>query len=239
MGIIMKNNDQSKRPGSDGSKKHCKICLHETHPIRKCTCIALGSGSGSDEIATLKSSNNDQVTPIASSAHIQKNDQAVPPANQSANQLTLSNPNFNKLNIIQALINNKILSFNCDAEIGMITLVCKNPNLLSEEQKIALKEFVAALIKEFEQLLTERKITDKQYTPKIKKDHNGNILSLTLTAPTHGFYDSFIQQLTNKNLLPQPTPKPNLIKEEQQESKRLKRPWPPTPFPTRLIPPGE
>ena len=105
--------------------------------------------------------------------------------------------------IISDLLAKRLLFIDNNNELGTLTikLLC-NPKDLSPKQRDEFKKFVDAILKTLEEFKKENSISNRCNL--LKKDKEGNILSLRIMSLNPPHYDAFIQRLSNKNLLPLP-----------------------------------
>lgn len=109
-----------------------------------------------------------------------------------------------------------LLSIESDILRGLLTF--RKKSLLSEEEMKLLKDFLNIIKLEFisfKNKLNEDGISTKNFALLLKDD------SLTIRIPDPRYYDAFILQLTNKNLLPSPkTAQKNEVEMNAVEAKK-------------------
>lgn len=226
------------------AKPRCRICGKFLYEPPQCFGHG-GGGSGSESASETTnkddgkglSSNSNKKSDIISSASSAKT--SILPITNSTKTMPLTNDkNDKKFNtkIISELLSKKLLVLNNDREKGSLTikLLC-DLMLLSREQKSELNKFIVAILKELEEFKKENNISASCHI--MKQDKEGNITSLQVTLPKPDLYDTFIQRLVSKHLLP-------LQNIKQQENQKITYPedvdcFNPTPFPTKPTPSGK
>lgn len=194
-----KENKKREEQNKEASRLYCKLCKQEIFPDFRCVCSGGGGGGGggggeSEE----KASKDEGQAPVTGTEQIIEAVGEV--GNEDSEQLQLEEGGFNP-EVISELLSKKLLVIENDRESGALTIQC-DPNLLSTEEKNEVKNFVKAILKELAKFKEENGIS---YDPeKIEHDHEGNIRSLRISFPhSHPtIYDSFIDRLASKHLLP-------------------------------------
>jgi hypothetical protein len=167
-----------------------------------------GGGDNSQSGNSGEASTNDYVkgTPETASYAINTdsdaantNTTAYAKENLTSLQSSAANSMLFNSEVISDLLAKNLLLIDSNNELGILSIKC-NPELLSKDQKNDLKKFIDVLLKELDAFKKEKGISANCVT--INKDHAGNIVSLRITLPKPAMYDSFIQRLVNKNILP-------------------------------------
>jgi hypothetical protein len=209
----MQNNTQTQPDKKDPLAKliernPCARCRAAKMATCKCGGSSSGSGSSSDG-SEEKTEKADKKAPANVPGQlIDKETKELTMPTQAINSKNLTMQfrlNYNKKmfnsEIISELLSKKLLMIDNDKERGILTIKLQcDPKLLSEEQRNELKKFVNTILKELDAFKKEHKISANCAI--INKDNEGNILSLRIALPVPKIYDTFIQRLAVKNLLP-------------------------------------
>lgn len=193
---------EKKEAAAEAMPKLCKICFKEVSPKRICGGHR-GGGGGSDGTSAEKASPAKTIDEGTLAGEFSLIEGKLGPQRQA------DNDNFNP-EIIAKLVANGLLVIDNDRKSMTLTLKLQcAPNSLSEEQRLELKKFIAAILKELNIFKEKNHISDACFN--IIQDKEGNVLSLCITLPTVALYDAFIKQLANHLV---PTPNPTLQAED-------------------------
>lgn len=200
---LIREAEAKKEASTEATRTRCKTCFKEIAPKRMCGGHGSGGGggSGSDNVDTPgndfssspKSNKSIEFTSELSTITTLMNDsEIIDPLSQPFNP-----------KIIAELIAKGLLDVINDRESMTLTikLMC-DPKSLSQEERLELKKFNEAILKELNQFKVENIISIDCVD--ITRSAEGDMLSLRITLPTLALYDAFIQRLAN-NLLPPQT----------------------------------
>ncbi|WP_419420776.1 hypothetical protein ACNVED_05635 [Legionella sp. D16C41] len=209
---------EKKEAAIEAMRSRCKICFREISPRRVCGGHGGGGGSGGGgESSTNSAKETTSLTSDKSLAsqpvHERSWDDFVDfPKIDDNLDMALNEESFNP-NIIADLLNANLLVIdnNRDANTLTIKLQCQ-PDSLTAEQRLALKKFINAILKEFHEFKKEHHIPNECLN--IVQDNKGNIYALSIKLPTQALHDAFIHRLA-LNLLPSPTLKSYATKEAE------------------------
>jgi hypothetical protein len=226
--------DKPQQVTQDSAKKDALSLLIDRNPCGICRafrvpiCMGHGSGGGSSSGggdsggsggSNGSSNEANSSAPIAKAAINTFDNSLATTADYSdiSSLLQLNNREFN-FEVIIELLAKKIFSIENNSELGILTIKCSPAlcKLLSEEQKAELKKFIDVIQHEFNDFKTRNGIIDQSYSITLEKDHQDNILSLTIKINNPKLYDAFIKHLT-KNLISIDLP-------DQEERNRLENP---------------
>lgn len=198
-----------KEMAADKAKPHCPICGKYTDKKTSPQCFGHGgggvgssSGGGGSDQKAVKDDAKPQAKPVGNvdqGSHVQAASVIVT-SHTPTKHFEKKDERFNR-EVISDLLSKNILSIDNDREKGILTikLLC-DVSVLSSEHKAELKKFVNNILNELNEFKKENGLSADCYT--LKKDKDGNILSLQITLPTPTLYDAFIQRLASKHILP-------------------------------------
>lgn len=218
---------QKKELAAEAAKTRCRICFKETAPVPR--CFGHGGGGGGSNDGDGAENSSDERAAQDDGTLLSHSKQSIAETNgrmglyearqTDDTQTTSSNEKSFDPEVIAELITKELLLIQNDRESKALSieLQCAPSSLTLKEQR-QLKKYMNAIIKEFNEFKKENKLSDDCL--KISKDDQGNIISIRITMPTLALHDAFIQRLAN-NLVPTPSPKPQLkddVKNEQHPS---------------------
>lgn len=231
-------NNRTREAAADKAKPRCSICGKYTDKKTSPQCFGHGGGGGGSSGGESgdKAGKDDATILSKSPSQVDTGNKAETSAIGSnvalTSQLELNDIKFNP-EVISELLSKKLLVIDNDREKGILTIKLQcDPNSLSPEQRNELKKFVNAVLNELNEFKKEKGLSADCY--KIEKDKDGNILSLRIALPTPTLYDSFIQRLASKNLLP--VQNIEQIKNEKNVYPEGANHFNPTPLSTKLTP---
>jgi hypothetical protein len=123
----------------------------------------------------------------------------------------------------------KFLLKNFDKATGILAIKLADLQIFSPEQK---KKFMDDVLQTWKQFRLEHKLDHSSHDAEIKKDAQGNIISIKVLVPAE-LINAFINRLVTKNLLPS-----NDIQKDDIQEKQGAHIRPRQPNSLRFVPPG-
>jgi hypothetical protein len=186
----------------DPKKPFCKVCKKQIVPAFLCVC---GGAPGSESSDDAKS---DLITDgkVNASATTATTSAVQNPAlsNNDPHILTFATPALTPhtmMLIIADMLAKQLLTIEDNKILCTLIIKCE-PKFLSEQQKLALKEFIKTIKNELDDFKAKHGLSDKDCLVRSETDNQGNIISLSINIPKPTLYAEFINLLTSKNLLP-------------------------------------